>query len=144
MKCTIGVDVAYDENKTRPDILADVLLRALSAGLRTYADKFADQGVRVGFVADGGVGPSDFGDVRPVGDRELLAVAVYEAVFHATESFEEDAVGSDLAYLLGGIVKGTPRSYWAEKGNVLLRILRAEFPDAAHPVWPYVEIEEGA
>jgi hypothetical protein len=71
-----------------------------------------------------------------------LATAVYDAVATAVESLEaEDRVGPDLAYLLGAILKGSACSWPSDRP--IVRLLRAAYPDPAHPVWRHVEIEAG-
>jgi hypothetical protein len=77
------------------------------------------------------------------GDALIAALReVYEAVYAAVESFEdEDGVGADLAYLMGAMLRGTTCSWPA--GRALLRILRPALP-AGHPVWEHVTVEEGS
>ena len=72
-------------------------------------------------------------------DRRRLALIaeVYGCVLAHTESFSEDRVGEDLAYLLGAISVGK-KCEW-EHGRPLLRLLRKGFkPD--HPVWKHIDI----
>jgi hypothetical protein len=69
-----------------------------------------------------------------------LAGAVYDACYTATESFElDDAIGSDLAYLMAAILKDAQVDLAADRA--IVGILRATFPDPAHPVWRHVEIK---
>lgn len=70
--------------------------------------------------------------------RTRLAYEVYHAALLATESFEEDNIGSDLAYLMAAIVNGTSVD-WSDMPReiALLEILRTKFP-GTHPIWKYI------
>ena len=72
-----------------------------------------------------------------------LALSVYETVFRETESFEENNVGADLAYLLGAILKNTPNEDRFEcerdgRHEVILSVLTDTFPPG-HSVWAFVQ-----
>ena len=74
------------------------------------------------------------------GDRLKLATNVYDAVVAATDTL------SALAYLLGAIVKDDPDGVLlipdtTPEDNEFLTILHEAYPDPAHPVWAYVNIE---
>jgi len=69
-----------------------------------------------------------------------LAVDVYECVLRETESFEEQGIGADLAYLMGAILKDN-LCEWPESCP-LLQLLRQHYPPE-HPIWRHVKIESG-
>lgn len=69
--------------------------------------------------------------------RHALAVEVYEHILGATESFEEQNIGADLAYLLGAILKGSEVEWDSESPPALNGVLSEGF-EFAHPVWEYV------
>ena len=67
-----------------------------------------------------------------------LLAEVYQVVYNSTESFEEDLIGPDLAYLMGAI---TMNSYWAwGSTRPLMKILQEKF-GLGHRIWSYVEME---
>ena len=71
-----------------------------------------------------------------------LALSVYETVFRETESFREQNVGADLAYLLGAILKNSPDDVWLDCVNdggheAILTALADAFPPS-HAVWTFV------
>ena len=69
-----------------------------------------------------------------------MAADVYDTVVAQTVSLEhDDRVGPDLAYLLGALLKGTGCAWPADRP--LVRLLRAAYPDAAHPIWRHIEVE---
>lgn len=72
-----------------------------------------------------------------------LALSVYETVFRETESFRENNVGVDLAYLLGAILKNTPNDARLECESDgghegILSVLTDAFPPS-HSVWAFVQ-----
>ncbi len=72
-----------------------------------------------------------------------LALTVYETVFRETESFRENNIGVDLAYLLGAIFKNTPDGVRLECENGgghegILSVLTDAFPPS-HSVWKFVQ-----
>ena len=74
-----------------------------------------------------------------------LALSVYETVFRETESFRENNVGADLAYLLGAILKNNPVEAWLvceSNGHhdAILSALTDAFPPS-HPVWTFIQRE---
>lgn len=68
-----------------------------------------------------------------------LAIEVYHVVRDATESFEEENVGADLAYLLPAILKQMV-CLW-DKNRPIVKLLRQHFPKA-HPVWNHIRLEK--
>ena len=71
-------------------------------------------------------------------DRRLALIReVYKAVFHETETFRKNNIGSDLAYLFGAIANNSVVSYTKEP---LLRLLRARFR-VSHNIWKFIVIE---
>jgi hypothetical protein len=80
---------------------------------------------------------------RTHGDAKVLLDVmreVYQAVLDRSESFEEDRIGADLAYLLGAMLKGEFCAWPADRPFVL--VLRELFPDSEHVVWNYVELDD--
>ena len=72
-----------------------------------------------------------------------LALSVYETVFRETESFRENNVGVDLAYLLGAILKNSPSENWldcvSDGGHEeILSVLSDDFPPS-HSVWTFIQ-----
>ena len=74
-----------------------------------------------------------------------LVQEVFNAVFDNCESFREDNVGADLAYLLGAFVQDHPDEAWVDwseevmpKLPALAHILYARFPPN-HPVWLFIK-----
>lgn len=68
-----------------------------------------------------------------------LVREVYDQVYQATDSFEENDTGVDLAYLLGAIAKETTCEW--SGGRPFVRLLRDLFPDK-HPIWNHVTIDD--
>jgi hypothetical protein len=66
-----------------------------------------------------------------------LLNAVTDVCHKHTESWEVDHIGSDLAYLMAAIAKGT-FCEWEEE-RPLVKLLRTHF-HASHPVWKYISI----
>lgn len=89
-------------------------------------------------------------EVHPMSDQQLahqarLASEVFKLAIDATESFAEQDIGVDLAYLLGAIVEpsGIGKVDWSTAGGhdeptVLLNTLRERLP-ASHPVWKHIQ-----
>jgi hypothetical protein len=71
--------------------------------------------------------------------RAKLATEVYEVVRRETESFGEDYIGEDLAYLMGAILKDE-KSNWPST-RPLVRLLKTVYTEH-HSVWEYIEIED--
>jgi hypothetical protein len=68
-----------------------------------------------------------------------LARQVFKKVLACTESFEEQLIGPDLAYLMGAILTNETCSW--EPDRPLLKILKEEFwPN--HRIWKYIHEEE--
>lgn len=67
-------------------------------------------------------------------DRLNLISEVYDSIYESTETFHEEFVGSDLAYLLGAIAKNSIVSF---KNEPLLKILKSNF-QSDHSVWKYI------
>lgn len=59
---------------------------------------------------------------KPTDDVErcTLATKIYDLVLHNTESFEIDHIGSDLAYLMGAILKDGFCMWGAERPLIKL------------------------
>lgn len=77
-------------------------------------------------------------------DRHLLAVEVFDAVYDGTESFEEQIVGADLAYLMYSILQGEDcvpegNCEWP-KDRPILKVLRKAFTARGHAVWKHVRM----
>lgn len=72
--------------------------------------------------------------------RAALALEVYELVFQATESFEVDSVGIELAYLLGAIL-GDQKVDWTAaswvEGPATLELFKRLFAPE-HAVWQFI------
>ncbi len=67
-----------------------------------------------------------------------LIQEVYTGVSKHCDTFEQDNIGVDLAYILGQIaISGAP---WPPERK-MLEILRECFPKD-HTVWKYVEVED--
>lgn len=76
-----------------------------------------------------------------------LAHEVWEKVFCETDSFRENNIGADLAYLMGAIidlrfpddsfVDWSPEGYGDDGPPALLGILKERFP-ADHAVWEFI------
>lgn len=80
--------------------------------------------------------------------RITLARTVFDAVFDSHESFREDNIGADLAYLIGAILSLDPTDYvdWTkdmyEDGPpVLLETLWMCF-ESSHAVWNFIRLDE--
>ena len=76
-------------------------------------------------------------------DVRDLALSVYDTIFRGTESFRENNVDADLAYLLGAIVKNSPSEIWldcvSDDGHeVILSALSDTFPPS-HSVWEFIQ-----
>ena len=75
-------------------------------------------------------------------ERAALAFDVYMRAYEATESFEAENVGSDLAYLMGAILSPHAESVlWGKsEGLAILKILRQACPPK-HKVWSFIDAE---
>jgi len=75
--------------------------------------------------------------------RHNLAQLVYETAFQGTESFRENDIGADLAYLLGAILSGGKVDWSPElfpvKPPALLAILTPAFP-ADSSLWKHIDL----
>jgi hypothetical protein len=72
-------------------------------------------------------------------ERSELALDVYATIEHATESFEEEHIGADLAYLLGAILRGSGCEWDTDRPFV--RLLRKCVHDE-HAVWRSIHLVE--
>lgn len=77
---------------------------------------------------------------RTDSERIGLIKSVYSAVFVGCESFEEDNVGADLAYILGAVARDG-FCEWPED-RPIVQILREAVGDD-HPIWKYIEVTKG-
>ena len=75
-------------------------------------------------------------------DSLLLSRIVYEQVRNGVETFEEQNIGADLAYLLGAIVRNTVVEWERPDLPELHRVLAGIFP-LDHPVWGFIAVAEG-
>lgn len=77
---------------------------------------------------------------RPLPKRKKLdlILEVYQAVYEMCDTFEEEAIGADLAYLMGAIARSQICT-WHE-GRPLVLALREKFPPE-HPVWGFIETD---
>lgn len=69
--------------------------------------------------------------------RAALAASIYTTVFERAESFEEQNIGADLAYLMGAIL--TEKHVEFGVTRPLMLILVNEYPPE-HSVWTYVRL----
>ncbi|MBE7465989.1 MAG: hypothetical protein HS116_21140 [Planctomycetes bacterium] len=85
----------------------------------------------------------------PPGERCKLAREVFEAAYEARDSFREEHLGADLAYLLGAIVDyrnfedahvDWTRDAYGEESPELLAILKEKFPNRHHQVWEFIRL----
>lgn len=71
-------------------------------------------------------------------DKLRLLTEVWEAVFKNTQSFHDDGVGGELAYLSGAILRGV---YYAttpeEESQALLTVLMDNM-SLEHRVWQFI------
>ena len=70
--------------------------------------------------------------------RVALALEIEKLVRAKTESFQEQNVGADLAYLLIAILEDDGFDAWPHEDSRVIGILRENLP-ATHPVWRYVK-----
>jgi len=66
-----------------------------------------------------------------------LAVQVYDYLYENTQSFEEDNIGADLAYLMAAILKEVQVEFGI--AQPIVRILDQGFP-REHALWTYIEL----
>ena len=69
--------------------------------------------------------------------RAVLAKEVYDTLYRGSQSFEEDNIGSDTAYLLGAILKNEKCEWDAPRP--FIRLLSDMFK-GNHAVWNYINI----
>ncbi|MCI0617998.1 hypothetical protein L0244_33915 [bacterium] len=82
-------------------------------------------------------------------ERAKLAATVFEVIYEAFDTFAEDHVGADLAYLMGAILDSPEKkSYvdWSpeiivDREVVILAVLRENFPPRSI-LWSYIHVEE--
>lgn len=72
-------------------------------------------------------------------ERLRLIQDIYEFVFRNVESFEEQRIGEDLAYLLGAIAKNGWCSWPASRA--LIKLFRRHLAED-HLVWQYIEVKK--
>jgi hypothetical protein len=81
----------------------------------------------------------------PAEKRAALALEVFNRVFHHTDTFRQEHLGADLAYLLGAILdageeNGRSHVDWSPENSDCADTLarfRKLFP-AGHPVWQHI------
>jgi len=71
--------------------------------------------------------------------REQLAVEVYDYVFNMTESFSEQKIGEDLAYLLGAILTNSSCEWPADRP--IVRLLRKKYSNKGDAIWGHIHEE---
>jgi hypothetical protein len=73
-------------------------------------------------------------------DRQRLQLLreLYETAHNETESFEQEDVGADLAYLMGAVLEDSHCSWEADRP--LVRLLREHLP-SSHAAWEFIHIE---
>lgn len=71
-------------------------------------------------------------------ERALLALEVYNSVLHNTETFVEDNIGADLAYLMGAILRGEQVDYFVDYFPRLYQLLYEMDPD--HEVFEFINV----
>jgi len=71
--------------------------------------------------------------------RASLATDLYRLVFEYTETFEENKIGSDLAYLLGAILTNGFVEWSASPERALVKLLQDCLP-ADHLIWNFIHI----
>ena len=81
-------------------------------------------------------------------EKADLALKVFDIVYNETETFREENIGADLAYLMGAILDTGKESYvdwstevYGEEPPALLEILKRSFPRHA-PVWNYIIVDD--
>ena len=80
-------------------------------------------------------------------EKAELALSVFDTLYDETETFREENIGADLAYLMGAILDTGEESYvdWSTEAYgeppALLEILRRTFPHAC-PVWNYIILDD--
>lgn len=73
-----------------------------------------------------------------------LAREIFQVLVHETETFREDNVGADLAYLMGAILDPSGEEFvdWrpcsCPQAPTLLTLLREHF-DATHSLWSHIK-----
>lgn len=88
--------------------------------------------------------------MRPPDSEERCSLAheVFDCVFEETESFQEDHIGSQLAYLLGAITDyELPRDSFVDwspscdNTKAIYHLFKDKFPPW-HPVWEFINVIE--
>lgn len=75
--------------------------------------------------------------------RLALAAEVFDQVFEACESFRENNIGADLAYLMGAIVDPAAKESYVDWSSelaeqpALIEVLRTKFLPHHH-VWQFI------
>ena len=72
----------------------------------------------------------------PVTDSTKRALEVFTYLFKNTESFEEDPIGADLAYLMAAILNNT-KCEW-DVGRPIVTLLENGFPEPW--IWEYIDV----
>jgi len=77
----------------------------------------------------------------PSEEKDMVALIreLYKTTYHETESFEEQNIGADLAYLVGAIVNDCV-CIWPPN-EPLVQVLKKRFPKE-HRLWKHLVIEE--
>lgn len=70
-----------------------------------------------------------------------LATVVFDVCIQETESFEQEGIGTDLAYLLGAICKNNMVEWRKPTLPALYFVLNKVFKKE-HPVWSHIVIWE--
>ncbi len=77
-------------------------------------------------------------------EKADLALKVFNNVYNETETFREENMGADLAYLMGAILDTGEESYadwssevYGEEPPALLEILKRSFPEDSS-LWNYI------
>ena len=66
------------------------------------------------------------------------ALEVYEHMVAASDSFEADDIGADLAYLMGALLR-EGYCVWP-KTRPIIALLMEKYHDS-HPIWGYIRVE---
>jgi hypothetical protein len=69
-----------------------------------------------------------------------LFLDIYEMVLDSTETFYDDNIGADLAYLAAAIFKDTFVEF--KKDSALLKLIQTTYKDPTHGVYKFIRIEE--
>lgn len=95
---------------------------------------------------------------RSLFERADLLIQVSDALYAATNTFDEDSLGTDLAYLYPAIIKGSQVQWLESEARQVAEMYRDDSECAAeaalhnslllfrylfpedHPVWDYIEV----